>query len=372
MTGQDGSQDALIPARYYARAAELLIGQGVDLAPALALSGISLQRLLDPEAKLALQDIERLLQAVMVATGRRDLALDLGREIQLRNHSVVGYAILSSPSVDYALRLTARYFRLIFPAFSMRYRWGADHALVEFAPAVPMSHATLVFHLETVAVAAHHDIEELLEGELPDYDLYLSIAQPPHHRRYRELGRARVHFAAATRPGIRMMLPAELMSRRPRLADPQTLGLAEQRCRNLLQRVRERGDVGGWVRMMLREAQEGMPSLSELARTLSVSPRTLDRYLKQEGLRFRQLQLEQRHARACSLLRDPGQTVTGIAYELGYSDAANFTRAFRRMSGCSPSVWRKQAMDSPPDGASWVQAPEQLLSPDSLGMGHMT
>ncbi len=347
MTAQGPRQDTLIPARYYARAAQLLIGQGVDLAPALAVSGLSLSRLLDPEARLSLPDIERLLSAVMVATGRRDLAVDLGRQIQLRNHSVVGYAILSSPSVDYALRLTARYFRLIFPAFRMRYRPGTEQALVEFTPAVPMSHPTLVFHLETVAIAAHHDIEELLEGELPAYDLYLSIERPPHHQRYRELGRARVHFAASRRPGIQMLLPAELMGRRPGLANPETLGLAEQRCRDLLQRVRERGEVGGWVCMMLREAGEGMPSLAELAHTLSVSPRTLDRYLKQEGLRFRQLQLEERHARACRLLGEPGRTITAIAYELGYSDAANFTRAFRRMSGRSPSAWRERGGADP-------------------------
>lgn len=347
MTSSGLPQETLIPARYYARAAELLISQGVDLAPALALSGLSLPRLLEPEARLGLPDIERLLGAVMVATGRRDLAVDLGRQIQLRNHSVVGYAILSSPSVDYALRLTARYFRLIFPAFRMRYRPGPEQALVEFTPAVPMSHPTLVFHLETVAIAAHHDIEELLEGELPPYDLYLSIERPSHHQRYRELGKARVHFAPARRPGIQMLLPASLMARRPGLADPETLRLAELRCRDLLRRVRARGEVGGWVRMMLREAGEGMPSLAELAHTLSVSPRTLDRYLKQEGLRFRQLQLEERHARACSLLRDPGLTVTGIAYELGYSDAANFTRAFRRIAGLSPSAWREQTTERP-------------------------
>ena len=336
-------EEVLLPARYYARAAEVLIQQKLDLASALQLAGLDLAALSAPDAQLSLDEIERLLAAVVLVTGRSDLPLDLGRSIDLRNHSAVGFAILSSPSVGYALALTARFFRLIFPAFRMRYKRGIQTAEVEFWPTLPMSHAALVFHLETVAVAAHCDIEELLGGALPAYDLMLSIERPAHHHRYRELGNARCHFDAMTRPGLRMIFPVGLMDRRPKLASAAALQMAEHRCRQLVDDVRARRDVGGWVKMMLREAHEGMPTLAELAHTLSISPRTLDRYLKAEGLSFRQLQSQQRHARACELLRQTVQPVTRIAYDLGYSDAANFTRAFRRMQGCSPTAYRAAA-----------------------------
>jgi AraC-like DNA-binding protein len=37
--------------------------------------------------------------------------------------------------------------------------------------------------------------------------------------------------------------------------------------------------------------------------------------------------------------------VTEIADELGYSDVANFTRAFRRWTGDTPAAYRRKAAD---------------------------
>jgi AraC-like DNA-binding protein len=41
------------------------------------------------------------------------------------------------------------------------------------------------------------------------------------------------------------------------------------------------------------------------------------------------------------LLRDPARSIDEIAARLGYSDAANFTRAFRRWTGMTPRAFRR-------------------------------
>jgi AraC-like DNA-binding protein len=43
------------------------------------------------------------------------------------------------------------------------------------------------------------------------------------------------------------------------------------------------------------------------------------------------------------MLRESDATVAQIALRLGFSDSANFSRAFRRAVGVTPSVYRQRA-----------------------------
>lgn len=87
--------------------------------------------------------------------------------------------------------------------------------------------------------------------------------------------------------------------------------------------------------MMLRESTGGLPTLDELAHTLNLSSRTLDRHLKAEGSGFRELSTEIFVERARALLA-AGRPVTVVALELGYADVSNFSRAFRKAAGTNP------------------------------------
>jgi AraC-like DNA-binding protein len=75
-------------------------------------------------------------------------------------------------------------------------------------------------------------------------------------------------------------------------------------------------------------------------RRLRVSVRTLQRRLAEHGASFEQLLANVMLRHATALLRSP-RTITEIAFDLGYSDSAHFTRAFARWSGMSPSAWRR-------------------------------
>ncbi|MEQ1438780.1 AraC family transcriptional regulator ligand-binding domain-containing protein [Fontimonas sp. SYSU GA230001] len=331
-----------VPARYYARAAEVLLRAGIDVAQVLTAARISPERIGQPDASLRLDQVEALIAEAFARTGRADLALDVGRALKLSSHSLLGFGMLSSPDADYALRLAARYFKLIMPTFRMRYRATRERAEILFTPVVSMSPLCLQFHLEAVAAATHWELRELLAGHMPEYDLYLSIAEPPHVARYAELAGARCHFGWESVPGLRMLFATDFRAHALALSDPTAVKMAETRCNALVRKAVAGGKVSDWVRMMLRESGEGLPSQVELARTLNLSVRTLDRYLGREGVRFRELANEVRHERARALLEAGELGVTQIAHELGYADAANFARAFRKRAGLSPSEYRRQ------------------------------
>ncbi|WP_244477546.1 MULTISPECIES: AraC family transcriptional regulator [unclassified Rhizobium] len=78
-------------------------------------------------------------------------------------------------------------------------------------------------------------------------------------------------------------------------------------------------------------------NLKAMAARLRVSTRTLQRRLKSCGVEFEELLDETRRSEALQLIREGGHSLTEIAYRLGYSDPAHFTRAFKRWTGAAPS-----------------------------------
>lgn len=77
--------------------------------------------------------------------------------------------------------------------------------------------------------------------------------------------------------------------------------------------------------------------LDTVARSMGLSARTLQRRLKDCGVDFEDLLDETRRSEALRLMAEGGHTMTEIAYRIGYSDPAHFTRAFRRWTGTTPS-----------------------------------
>ncbi|MEQ8235056.1 MAG: helix-turn-helix transcriptional regulator [Gammaproteobacteria bacterium] len=81
---------------------------------------------------------------------------------------------------------------------------------------------------------------------------------------------------------------------------------------------------------------------SAYARALRVSLRTLDRHLlAARGQTTRQLVAARLVLEAKRLLTRREMSVKNVAYELGFSEPANFTRFFRARTGLSPQAFRE-------------------------------
>ena len=74
-----------------------------------------------------------------------------------------------------------------------------------------------------------------------------------------------------------------------------------------------------------------------------MSARTFQRQLKEEGASFSDLLADVRRGETLKRLKERNLTIAAIASDLGYSDQATFTRAFRRWTGVPPSRFRATA-----------------------------
>jgi AraC-like DNA-binding protein len=85
---------------------------------------------------------------------------------------------------------------------------------------------------------------------------------------------------------------------------------------------------------------DGFPRIETTASTIGTSVRTLQRQLAKAGFTHEQLLARSRCAIATALLEKTDSKILDIALDLGYSDHAHFTRAFRRWTGHSPQEFR--------------------------------
>ncbi|MEJ2179283.1 MAG: helix-turn-helix domain-containing protein [Gammaproteobacteria bacterium] len=101
-------------------------------------------------------------------------------------------------------------------------------------------------------------------------------------------------------------------------------------------------DFGASLRLVLKNYLIGQtPTLDTTAEIVGIKPRTLQRRLSQAGLSYQGIIDQTRFELAAELIKDSNLKLTDIAYELGYSDAGHFTRAFRRWAGMTPREYRR-------------------------------
>ncbi|WP_282801722.1 helix-turn-helix domain-containing protein [Secundilactobacillus kimchicus] len=84
-------------------------------------------------------------------------------------------------------------------------------------------------------------------------------------------------------------------------------------------------------------------TLSNLADSVGTTPAYLSRKFKSEtGSLFTQYLIDLRITKAKELLRNSDLHISEIAYVTGFDEVANFSRAFRKQNGVSPSSYRNQ------------------------------
>jgi AraC-like DNA-binding protein len=95
-------------------------------------------------------------------------------------------------------------------------------------------------------------------------------------------------------------------------------------------------------RLIAASLANGSGTIRHVAENLAMTPRTLQRKLADEGIRFNDLLDDTRRDLAVQYLNDPHLGLTEIAFLVGYSDLTAFHRAFRRWFDQTPYAFRDQ------------------------------
>lgn len=325
-----------IPAGYAREVVELAADLGVDRARLVAQVGLDLDALSDPSARLSIPVCEALVTAARRLTGQPALALMMGLRMRVSQHGFLGFAAMTAGTVREALLLAERYCVTRTTALSLALYEEADAASVVIEERAPLGELrefavlSLVSGLQTIGQA--------LTGRALTGRAECGFPEPEYVSALVSGQRSVLRFGCASN---RLVFARELLSLPLLTADPVAMELARTQCERELSAIAATGSLLARVRAALDAPESGFATLDEVAAALHASPRTLERHLAAHGTTFSALLDASRRERALLLADDRTLSVTEIAWRVGYSDVANFTRAFRRWTGTSPGAYRR-------------------------------
>ena len=98
------------------------------------------------------------------------------------------------------------------------------------------------------------------------------------------------------------------------------------------------------IRHLIQDQIDTAVTLKELSKELAINPAYLSREFSRHfnNLSFGDYIRKQRIEKAIEYLHNSTYSLTKIAYLTGFSDQSHFTRIFKKQTGKSPSVYRKQ------------------------------
>ena len=128
----------------------------------------------------------------------------------------------------------------------------------------------------------------------------------------------------------------------------------------------DREDIVMRVRaQMIGGLPNGHIEEADIAASIHLSRRSMPRKLRERGVFFSQLLESTRRELSLQYLRDSQHAFNEIACLVGFSDPANFSRAFKRWYGQPPSHYREQSMPGSSRSLRGTKSRSNLLEIES-------
>jgi len=322
-------------ASYVQAFASALESRGVEPQLVFDEAGISLQTSSDPLKRISEVEVTRLFQASVKATDDPCFGLEVGQRMQPGNLHALGFGLLSSSSLrDFFNRVSNYYHVVSQSAEFVSYDEGSESILVarNLRPSVcyETRDAWLTMMVRFVRFLYQRDIDPAwIEMSRPQPE---RGAQP-----YLDYFNCPVRFGCIE---DRIAMDSAVMEVPLPGASPDMAQHNDQIVMQYLEQM-DRNDIVNRVRRyIIEDLPSGKLSKQAVADKMHMSARNLQLKLAAENTTFTDTLDSTRQNLAAGYMQQSHLAITEIAYLLGFSDASNFTRAFRRWFGQSPRSYR--------------------------------
>jgi AraC-like DNA-binding protein len=324
-----------IVASYTQAFASALEAAGVDPQLVFGEVGISPQLTSDPFRRIGNTDVSRLFEASIRATDNPCFGIEVGERMQPGNLHALGFAMLASVSLRDFYNRVCNYYRVVSEnAEFLQEELDGASVLIARNPAPSVCDETQDAWLTMMV----RFLRFLYQQELNP--LWIDLCRPAPvdgEKPFLEYFQCPVRFNCDE---LRIAIDSKIMDRELPGGSADLAQHHDQIVMQYLEKMDHKDVVNRVRRLITDELASGMLSKQGVAEKMNMSARNLQLKLAGQNTTFQETLDGTRQNLASGYIEQSHLAITEIAYLLGFSDASNFTRAFRRWHGVSPSDYR--------------------------------
>lgn len=325
-----------LPAAYALLLLDVATRWGIGEDELLRPHGLDRQALTSPTLRIPLETVNEIYRQALALTGEPALPFYVGMQMKLSSHGFIGFAAMTADTVAQALELAERFISLRIMGFTLRL--ARDGELAHLYLETDLDLQPLRDGVVASLMIGLGQMAQVITGETLFGVADIDIPENPRFEDFSYILPAQIHFK---RPCNRISFDARYLDLPLIMADSASMQLAVAQCERELVASGMINRFVRQVRHLIHEEGVGFRSVEAVADALHMSERTLKRQLAQEGTTFSDILEDIRRQMAMRLLDANGKSTERIAEDLGYSDVANFNRAFKRWTGTTPGQYRK-------------------------------
>ena len=314
-----------------------LAQRGVDIEALLAGAGLESLDWQNPNGKLTYADKLSIFSAANQNFPHDDLGLWLGKHASLSHFGVLGYALSTSQNVGEAIKSGFKYLRLNGPIFSVKLFLDSEQAVIQIENTLEVGDL-LPFCSEYFLSSIVSLFKELTGHELDIHTLALPYARPNYAKLYDDRFQCPVIFEQSH---CELRFDASVLSQTLLTHDAATLKRYLASCQSIVETLDSEHLLTNQIKTIFYQTAGSFPTIEQLALEFGCSSRTLRRELVSHNSSYQALLTEVRVELAKELLLGTAMSIDDIGERLGYSDPANFRRAFKSWLNKTPAQFRK-------------------------------
>lgn len=314
---------------------------GLDTSQILRAAGLDRATLENPDARIPVEQADALWRKAYELSGDPNLALHAIEVLPFGAYRVIDFLASSAPTIGTALAKVSDYFPLIrngviglpYAVTDTQVTFGVEAPSCSAAITRPYSEYTLAAVFLRTRIATNQ--------RYPLIRVDFSHPRPADISEHERIFECPVEFGA----GTCQLVIARAVWDTPRVgSDPALFSVLDTHAKMLLDQLPNPAEIVAQVRQVLEsELRGGQPQLESVAKRLAMSPRTLQRRLRDQGLVFNDVLDAMRFRAARTYLAQPDVAGAEVAYLLGFAEQSSFNRAFKRWSGQTPTEYRRRA-----------------------------